>query len=244
MLKENGKKCFAPSMSMVINKDTYDDVTAFVRMALELEASSVLFYFDATEHNLESEHFSNEEGRMALRELMEIDRVLKEKFFIYYKLYIPTKEVEEMQPVINALPLEELQQKYLELMVLAEKRSISKEWKQRNELRKVYGKELFTLEEDYDQTLQSVQFGRQSVCKAPWNEIDLYPSGRLDFCSWYMSTLNLYDFIENDEVNWEKIINSMEYMQCRNNILHGTYSGCMKCCPYNGEQREIKSIFD
>lgn len=245
LLKKNGKECYAPSISMVINKDTYDDVEAFVRLALELEASSVFFFFDYTEHDMDSDCFSNEEGRIALKELMGIDRVLKGKFFIYYKLWVPMKEVEEMQSVIDALPLEQLQEKYRGLAALAEKRSISKEFEQRNELRAKYGKALFSLAEDYDQTLQTIEFGKCTVCKAPWNEIDLYPNGKLDFCGWHSTGLNLYDFIENDGgVDWEKIINSLEYQKRRYNILHGSYAGCMKCCPYNGEQREIKSIFE
>lgn len=242
LLTENGKECFAPTISMVINRDTYDDVKAFIRLALELGTSGAFFYFDYTEHNMDSEYFSNDEGRMALRELMEIDRVLKGKFFLYYKLWVPMKEVQEMQPLIDELPLEVLYQKYPKLAALAEKRSMSGEWEQRNEWRKRYGKALFSMDEDYDQTLQTIQFGNHSVCKAPWNEIDLYPNGRLDFCGWHCPTLSLYDFIEDDTVNWEKIMDSEEYQRCRNNMLHGSYTGCMKCCPYNEEYHEIKSV--
>ncbi len=49
---------FAPDLSMVINKDNFDDVENFVELALKLRAPFVYFFFDYTENDRTSEYFS------------------------------------------------------------------------------------------------------------------------------------------------------------------------------------------
>lgn len=245
LLKQNNKEVFAPSISMVVNKDTADDVVDFVKMALTLGVSYVIFYFDYTENDMKSDYFTYPEiSRAALRKIMEMERVLRYKFFIFYDLELPMKEMEIGKGWADASGTEALRTKYTELLELAEGRSIEGEFKQRNQIRKIQGKDVYTLEEDYIPELLSLQINGKRICKMPWNGIDLYPSGRVDFCGWHVPILNLYDFIENDAVDWNRIINSKEYKTFRSNILHDDYSGCMKNCPYNGQHKKIKSYFD
>lgn len=73
--------------------------------------------------------------------------------------------------------------------------------------------------------------GGKRVCFAPWKEIDIYPSGRIDFCSWIGETLNIRDFILDDKVDWDALLNSPEYKAGRKGVLEGKYSGCLECCP-------------
>ena len=80
------------------------------------------------------------------------------------------------------------------------------------------------------------------MCFAPWGEIDLYPSGRMDFCGWFEPTLNLQDFIENDRVDWNVVLNSFPYMAARKRILHGNFRGCQVCCPMNSVKNPLEPI--
>jgi MoaA/NifB/PqqE/SkfB family radical SAM enzyme len=57
LLKSKNMECFAPDASMVINRDTANDVVGFAKLALELKISHVIFYFDYTESNMYSDYF-------------------------------------------------------------------------------------------------------------------------------------------------------------------------------------------
>lgn len=73
LLESEEKICFAPNISMVINKNTADDVIPFLKFALDIKASYVIYYFDYRENNMEEDYFQDPEtGRKALKQLMEI----------------------------------------------------------------------------------------------------------------------------------------------------------------------------
>ena len=87
----------------------------------------------------------------------------------------------------------------------------------------------------------------REICFAPWNEIDLYPDGRLDFCGWFEPTLNIKNFIERDAdgkefVDWERILNSFEYASARYRILHDDFRGCQVCCPMNSVKSPVEAV--
>ena len=87
--------------------------------------------------------------------------------------------------------------------------------------------------DDISPTLHLQKNGDVETCFAPWNEIDLYPNGRMDFCSWFQPTLNIKNFIHDDGgkefVNWDEIINSYEYV-----------AGCQVCCPMNSVKNPVE----
>ncbi|MBQ6976571.1 MAG: hypothetical protein IJQ16_08495 [Selenomonadaceae bacterium] len=244
-LDAEDKLCFAPSLSMVINKDNFDDILNFVELALELHASGIVFYFDYTENDMTSDYFTNPEtSRPTLKTLMELERVLAEKFIVYFRLWLPVKEAAIIQQEVEATPIEELNKKYAKILNLAQGRSPMAEFNRRNEIRREFGKAELSLVDDISPTLHLQKNGDVETCFAPWNEIDLYPDGRMDFCGWFQPTLNIKNFIHDDGgkefVNWDEIINSYEYVAARYRILHEDFAGCQVCCPMNSVKNSVE----
>lgn len=243
LLKENNLEVFAPSVSMVINNDTACDVEDFIKMSLRLRAQLVMFYFDYTENDMNSAYFGSPDIiRPVLKKLMEIERVLAKKFFVYFRLWIPVEESEAMQKLVDSVPIDALREKYCEIIELAQGRSMQKEFEQRQRIRKEFGKKTLTFDEDWTPTIHLTEINGKKVCFAPWAEIDLYPNGRLDFCGWFKPTLNLQDFIKDDKVSWDEILNSVEFLKYRKNILNGNFEGCMTCCPMNSIANELTPV--
>lgn len=242
-LAAEDKICFAPDLSMVINRDNADDILNFVKLALELHAGFIVFYFDYTENDMSSEHFSNAEiSRPALKTLMELERVLAEKVFVYFRLWLPTAEAISLQQEVEAIPIDELRDKYADILRRAEGRSILGEFNRRNEIRRSIGKYELDIVDDVSPSLHLKKIADREICFAPWNEIDLYPDGRLDFCGWFEPTLNIHDFIRDDSVDWEKILNSFEYASARYRILRNDFRGCQVCCPMNSIKNPVEPV--
>lgn len=242
-LRQEDKLCFAPSMSMVINHDNCQDVRDFTRMALRHHSWYICFYFDYTENDMNGDYFGRpDEMRPVLREMMEIERVLAGRIAFYFRLWIPGKEVEALQNAVEAEPLQELQERYRDLLELSEGRSVEGEFRTRNEWRRRMGKRELSMDEDFSPTLHLTKKNGRVMCFAPWGELDLYPDGRLDFCSWFERTLDLHDFVRDGGVDWEAVIHSYEYMAARKRILHGNFRGCQTCCPMNSVKNPIVGV--
>lgn len=232
LLEKKGRLCFAPNVSMVINRYTADDIINFVKMALVKRFSFITFYFDYRENDMSNDYFALPEiGRKALKILMELEMVLKDNVYIDFRLWIPLKELSLMEKEIAKEDLEELRDKYSDLIALAADRNVESEHNERNMLRRKFGKKELTFEEDLHFTLQTDTFLDCKTCWAPWKLIDIYPNGRLDFCSWHKPTLYFPDYIDGDKFDVDNIINSEEFRTYRANMLNGDYDGCMKCCP-------------
>ena len=245
-LDAENKLCFAPDFSMVINKDNADDILNFTELALKLHAGFIVFFFDYTENDMNSDYFTNPViTRPALKTLMELERVLAEKVIVYFRLWIPAKEAAIIQQEVEAIPLDELNKKYAKILQLAEGRSILGELNQRNKIREECGKNTLSLVDDISSTLHLKKVDDREICFAPWNEIDLYPNGRMDFCSWFQPTLNIKNFIQikngKEFVNWDEILNSYEYVAARYRILHNDYEGCQVCCPMNSVKNPVEA---
>ena len=242
-LDAENKICFAPDLSMVINKDNADDILNFVELALELHAGFLVFFFDYTENDMNSDFFTNPEiTRPAMKTLMELERVLAKKILIYFRLWVPVKEAENLQQEVEMIPIDELNKKYEKILKLAENRNILKEWQERNKIRRAAGKNELSIVDDFSPTLHLKQDSDREICFAPWNEIDLYPDGRMDFCGWFEPTLNIKNFIENNSVDWEKILNSFEYASARKRILNNDFRGCQICCPMNSIKSPVEPV--
>ena len=247
-LTAENKLCFAPDLSMVINKDNADDILNFVEFALTLHAGYIVFFFDYTENDMNSDYFTNPEvTRPAMKTLMELERVLAEKVALYFRLWLPAKEVENLQQEVEAIPLSELENKYKKILELAEGRNIVAEFEERNKIRRAVGKAELDFVNDLAPTLHLKQNGDREICFAPWNEIDLYPNGRMDFCGWFDPTLNIKNFIQTDStgkefVDWNKILNSFDYVSARYRILRDDFRGCQVCCPMNSVKNPIEPV--
>ena len=232
LLDRKGLVDFAPDYSMVINKDTADDVADFVAKVLELGCVSINMYFDYTESSMSDDYFGEPEtSRRALTTLLELETLLKGKIHLGFRLWVPLKELELAEKTGYEHDIAILEKKYAAIHELSRGRSIADENKRRNMIRAERGKKTLPIEEEYRPSLRTTEVGGKRVCFAPWKEIDIYPSGRIDFCSWIGETLNIRDFILDDKVDWDALLNSPEYKAGRKGVLEGKYSGCLECCP-------------
>ena len=244
LLEKRDQLCFAPDLSMVINHDNYFDVVDFAKGALALKATRIGYYFDYTENDMNAKYFSQPDfSRRALKHLMEMERVLSGRVMVAFRLWVPTKELEMMQPQVDAESDAELQERYADLLRLSEQRSIIGEHEARNRLRMGAGKQRLTFDEDYSSTIRTEWRQGRNICFAPWKELDLYPDGRLDFCGWYVPTQNLRQFVQDDWLDWNEVMNSYEYMRGRYKILREDYDECLACCPMNDAANPLVDVF-
>ena len=232
LLDRNGLKDFAPDYSMVINKDTADDIADFVARVLKLGCASVNMYFDYTESSMTDDYFGEPDtSRRALITLLELEKLLENRIHFGFRLWVPLKELELAEKNGYEHDTAVLEKKYEVIHKLSQGRSIIGENKRRNDIRRKRGKKTLSLDKELSPTLRMIDIGGKRVCFAPWKEIDIYPSGRIDFCGWIAETLNIHDFICDERVEWKKLLNSPEYKAGRQGVFEGRYPGCMECCP-------------
>ncbi len=244
-LKEKNWECFAPSVSMVINKDSASDVYNFCKYALEIGARKINYYFDHRENRLggvrKVPYFANPDiSRPALRTLMEMERVLARKFNIYFRLYLPELEAPPLQAEVDAMPINKLREKYKELLELAKGRDMLKEHNERNRIRREAGKKELSFDESFNATLRLTKLNNKDVCFTPWSLVDINAAGKLSLCSWARSSTK-FDLIrnKNGRVDWGKTLNSKAYITYRKQHYNGDFTGCQQNCPMNAESGEI-----
>ena len=247
MLEADGKLVFAPDLSMVINHDNYFDVVPFIEQALQLHARQIGFFFDYTENNIQGKHFDNypAENRKALRALMEIERLLANKVVISYRMWIPTSELDDMQPLVDNEDIRYIESLYPRIKALAQDRDALKEHALRNRLRRQHGKKELSMDEDFFSTLRLEDRCGKKLCFAPWKELDLYPNGRLDFCGWYIGTQTIDRFLAKDgyTLDWFEVINSYIMMRERYRIINEDYDRCQTCCPMNTAANPVLDLY-
>jgi len=242
LLRKNGLELFAPDVSMVINKDTAHDIRDFVKYALSEKLHHCMFFFDYTENDMAGNYFGNPEtSRPALYELMKLERVLAGKFFVYFRLWIPLKESEMMQPKVETIPLSKLKTEYADILELAKDRSMKTEYETRQAIRETKGKKIFSFDEEWTPTIRQTRINDKDICFAPFNLLDIFPNEKFECCSWIIPRFSLDAVIQNNSIDWEKEYNSAEMRQLRKDMLNDHYEHCQKCCPLNPEHNEVCS---
>ncbi|MDR0234053.1 MAG: tetratricopeptide repeat protein [Zoogloeaceae bacterium] len=228
-LGENGLEVFAPDVSMVINRDTASDVLDFVKYALTERLMSCGFYFDYTENNMAGDYFGYPEiSRPALYELMKLERVLAGKFVVYFRLWVPLKEVGMMQPEVDAIPMDELEEEYADILALAKDRSVKSEYEARVAARRRKGKKL----PGEGSTLQQMNIQGRDICFAPFRSLDISPAEKFECCGWIAPPrFNLRASVRDGSVNWDEAYNTLGMRKKRKDRLEGNYDLCQKCCP-------------
>jgi tetratricopeptide (TPR) repeat protein len=234
MLRRDGLAVFAPDVSMVINKDTASDIRDFVRKALRMGARHTVFFFDYTENNMDAPYFGcPETSRPALEELMKLERVLARKFFVYFRLWIPLKEVELLQGKVDAMPLSDLKAEYADVLALAQNRSMRREHEERQRIRASRGKKIHTWDEDWTPTIRQTEIDGQNICFAPFKALDIYPGDTAECCGWISPRFRLADWIRDGAIDWDGLFNAQPMKRLRLDMLNGRFSLCQKCCPLN-----------
>ena len=240
LMAERNLTVFNPSLSMVINQDTCVEVRDFILKALELKARIICLYFDFYENDFESDHFSSPVLLETLKTILKIERVLKDKVYFIFRLYLPLNILDKLQPEIDALDINELQNEFADVLKAAEGRSITAEYRERERIRKEHGKKSFSLIEDLAGTLHESEIVGKVCCPAPWHELDLKPNGNLRICGWHIRGINIKDFIRNNTVDWDEILDHPHLRLMRQDVLCGNYDYCMKCCPLNSKYKKIQ----
>ena len=240
-LKENDLLSFAPSISMVVNRDTYSDVREFAKMALSIQSGALYYFFDFNEHDRKSSGFEEPYAKEVLLELMKIERLLKDRFMVGFRLYLPIGVLEPLQQKADSIPLAQLKSEYADLDALALHRSIKGEYNQREHIRAQRGKKSLSFMDDIQTTLTSTVVACKPICASPWKQLDISPAGNVTFCGWRKPVLNLKDYIHDDAIDWNEIYNSPQFRFFRKEMINGNYEGCMTCCPLNPNFKPIST---
>ncbi|MDD5599139.1 MAG: hypothetical protein PHV82_14425 [Victivallaceae bacterium] len=240
-LRQRTRLCFAPSISMVINRDTAPEVREFCKLALSMKARWCSFYFDYTENGLAEPYFHDAAMSEVLLELMKMQRVLKDKLLLNFRLLIPLQEASPAQAKVNAMPEDELRREYDDLLQLAAERSIIGEYRQREWWRKKFRKHSLSILEDLRPFRHEIHLNKQCVCAAPWRALEIFPDGGVRSCCWMKSIYYTRAVSSRQRVNWAKMLNSLAFKYLRNEMLKGNYPECMECCPLNPNSHPVKT---
>lgn len=234
--EDAGLSVFKPSVSMVVTHKTADDVYDFIKLSLELGLRGCIFYFAIHEGAGKDDFTYPEILGPKLKMLMEIEKVLANKFPLIFRLRLPLLITQQYQKEVNDTPIEELNAKYSELIELAKDRNIMEEWKLRNEARKSHGKKTFTFDEEYKTCTHTEDFlltdgTVKNVCFAPFKELDIMADGTMLVCGWTNWEINIKDFIKNNTIDWSKALNNPNFRDLRAKALKCDFSRCMRYCP-------------
>jgi hypothetical protein len=238
LLEMKGLKVFAPSISMVINKDTAGDVYDFTKMALSFGVRRFSYFFDYTENKFLGDFvvgsFKYQDISMpTLKTLMEIERVLAKKIFVSFRVRLPAIEaVAKLQDEVDSISIEELRKKYKELLELAKTRDMLRELTQRNSIRKEKGRKELNFQEEYD-AKPSLSIGGKQVCGVPYYYLDIMANGKLSFCCFSRRVNINYIYDKRGCIDWNKTLNSKEMILYRRKHYKGDYRGCQSICPAN-----------
>ncbi len=234
-LDANGLSAFRPSISSVLNSTNYQNVEAFVLMALEWHLQKIIFFFDSRENNINNLSVKDKENfDKALITLLELEKLLKDKVRIGFRLFMPVKNINEYEEKVKDISIDELKEKYSKIWDLAKDLDVYKTYLNRLEVYKAKKKKVLTFYEYLTGvTWHQKVYKDKSVCENAWNHIRLRPDGRLEICAWrgYRDNYRIQNFIEKDKVNFIKLFNDLYHRKLRQNFIGGGYFGCMKNCP-------------
>ena len=105
-----------------------------------------------------------ETKRKALRQIMEIERLLAGKVMLNFRMWVPTEECAQMQPKVDAMTDAELQVKYPDLIRLSLGRDMKAEWEERNRIRRQHGKKPLPFDEDFTLTIHMEEHAGKKIC--------------------------------------------------------------------------------
>lgn len=247
LLSRRGRTVFGPSVSMVVSHDhTVREVLDFLKLSLEYQAQQCGFYLNHLEtgsgNKLSTEiSYSSD----TLRTLMEVERVLRGRYFITFRLMQPPS-FDSLQHEVDAEPIEALNRKYADVLAAAKGRDIHAEYLERCRIRTSCGKKLLTLEEDFCPTLHLEKVAGQDICFAPWKELDISTDGRIAQCGWMPipNFLNVCDFVRDGRVDWNEVLNHPRHKLIRLRMLKGDYRYCMPCCQMNPAHHPVTSVLE
>lgn len=237
-MKSEGLAAFAPSLSMVVNRRSCRDVRAFIKLALSLGCRKVNFYIEHDEGGDGAEHLACPEVMLQpLEDIMNIERLLRGYFRIWFSLWMPRSDPKNLQGVVEAADLAELRRRYADIWELAAGRDIEQESIERKRLRTEFGKKPLSSAQDQSPFIYRVtapaEAAGSDICPAPFHTIDVWPTGYINFCSWVNKhmPIRIQDFIRDDSVDWAAIWGHEAWRDIRSQMLQGQCPRCQITCP-------------
>lgn len=234
VLKEKGLLAFTPSVSCVLNSSNYETIVEFVRQYVSRGIQHINFYFD----HIENETFNynksikNSKVEEAIITLIELDRILEGKIHLFYRLFLPTNNIQEYDKIVDNENIEDLRKKYADIFEICKDMNLRELYAERDKLREFYGKKKYSMYENFTGcTFHQKIYNGYSICTNPWNHIRLRPNGLVNYCSWTPYLLNLKSFIKNDKIDWNEFFNCLYYRKARKNFKNRCYCNCMPSCP-------------
>lgn len=241
LLKEKNMEEFNPSCSMVINKDTYKQTFDFLEMAMKYKVKYCCLFLDAKETELREEN--NEYSKdiyEIIKNLLEIERLIYDKFFINFKLFIPEEKLSSLEKEVYEEDIEELKIKHKKYVELAKDRDIWAEYYKRKGKREKDGKKPLELGEDFRLVtpLHKNNDGKL-VCFSPWKQIRIMPSGLIDMCLFRWDEKIRIQNIKN---SWNKVFNGFWYKYHRSIFEKCNYRGCPQNCAQKYQTNNYKFL--
>lgn len=233
-LEQNNLQMFNPSISCVLNSTNYQNTEAFVKMALEWKLQKIIFFFDHLENNLSKLSVKDRENfDKSLFTLLELERLLKGKVQIGFRLFIPIANIQEYEKIVNEKPIEYLKEKYKDIWELAQDLDLYENYLLKKKEYKKQNKNITFYEDLTGICYHTKNYKNNMICENPWNHIRLRPDGKMEVCPWrgYRNDYKIQNFIENGKINFNKLFNDLYHRKLRKNFQKGCYSGCMKNCP-------------
>ena len=229
-LDEKGLGAFRPCVSMVLNNTNYETMLDFIKMSLNKQLQIIVLFFDTglclTEEN-------KKKINDCFITLLELERILKDKVYLNFRLFVPINNVKELDEIANRASIEDLKQKYSDILKITENLKTLKDlFYERTEIRNKFGKKPYTYYEELTGVTchQKIHEGK-SICANADNHIRLYPNGQYAVCSWRQYDNNINKFIKNNKIDWKAFFNSYYYRKLRKNFKNFCYKDCLINCP-------------
>lgn len=237
LLKQNNLSAFNPFVSCVLNSSSYDEILNFLKMALKRNIQIVSFHFDTNENDVFSKlDIKNKPEYMnALRTLLELERVLKSKVKLYFRLFMAHPNLKAIEEEVRTQDLNVLKDKYSEIYELAKHMNLKKIIDERNDIAIQDNKLPLT----YHDLLVSLTYrsGVQDdvcVCLNPWTNLRIWADGYFNVCSWrgrVNEYCNFKLYVKDGKIDWNDIFNGYYYKKMRKIFKEHRYLGCMGNCP-------------
>lgn len=226
LLDQRGLSEFYPSASMVVNKSNYNTCLDFIKKCLSYKLSVIVLLFD------NYLFYCKQEEKIwiqnVFRELLEVERVIKDKVFLNFRLFVPFEGLNELEKEVDMLNIWELREKYSDIVTLINDYSTLKEvYVKKTRVRKEKKKKYYSYyEEITGPTFHQRVYRNRMICENPWSHLRVYPNGNTAVCSWYpcLDHQNLNNYLVKGKISWRQYFNNpfrrlQRYNFCQKNIF-------------------------
>ncbi|MDR2398966.1 MAG: radical SAM protein [Endomicrobium sp.] len=233
ILKEDGKFAFKPSASMVVNESNYQTIVDFIKLCLKKELQIIVFLMDIKLFS--SDCPNNNFLYDTFITLMKIEKLIKDRVFLNYKLFVPVKDLSKLQDIVDKTCMEDLRNEYSDIVSMVKNfKTLHEIHNERSLIRKNLKKKPYSYREELSGTTfhQKTYHGKM-ICENPWTHLRLRPNGDSAPCSWfpYKESQNVKNYMKNNLIDFNAYFNNNYRKLLRLNFKRHKYFDCMYNCP-------------